>query len=630
MARRWTRCTDAIVAVTAIATVIVGIAEPGQAPAQPGQVVTVCGSDDAPGGLNLATALSRGGPITIRCPDGQNEIRFTRTRNVAVDTAIIGGGDRHVSLRGPTGSPMFTTSRALTLSKLTLTNPSAVTGSIVAGNQADITLTSVVVTGSPAAILARSLHAEDSRFTDNGDKAAEASGAAVINAETVTLRNSEFTDNADHPIAGGAWPSPGRAPLSRQVAMERTRFSGNRNTILLIDAKVSIQASVFTNNGRKPDIARDAWGCCGGAITLVRSDAEIGDSDFVGNGSAGFGGAIHSIGSRLTVRSSTFDNNQARVGGAIMSWARNPKNNIWSTDEWTDAPRLAMTRVTFIDNTATAHGGAITFTGSLRGEGLAFESNSAESAGGAIASWQAAPLPEPYGDVLDALAANSESEPTDTMTLTRSVIVENHAGVSGAALAVAETDTALGNSIIARNDTGGAAIVGSKLRLVNAVVADNTGTGLQAPTGGTITLGNTAVMNNSVNCAPGIHPAVAGRNMQYPGADCGAHIATTDPGLDDTYAPGLVSAARDGGDWALCTADPMVAGIDLYGNTRIASDHDCALGAIERDLLDSSASALTFGHVTKFTSWLAWLLLIVLFVAFALGLAWQYRRRNDP
>ena len=274
--------------------------------------------------------------------------------------------------------------------------------------------------------------------TNNGDVAAAASGSAVINAETVELHGSEFVGNSDHPIAGGAWPTPDRIPLARRVTIDDTTFAGNPATLLLIDAKVSIRASRFIENGRPPATARDAWGCCGGAITIVRSDVEIFDSDFRANGSSGFGGAIHAIASRLTVARSTFAQNEARVGGAIMSWGRPPRVNIWSADDWTDLPRLVLSRVTFEANKAAGFGGAIAFAGPVQGDGLVLKANEAGSAGGAIASWRAAALPDPYGSVLDALVDNTNAQPGDRIALARSVLVENQAGASGAALSLAD------------------------------------------------------------------------------------------------------------------------------------------------------------------------------------------------
>lgn len=627
MARRFRRCTEGFrVALLACALVVPTLlAVP--ATAQPEQIVTVCGSDDAPGGLNLASALAVGGQITIRCPAGQQEIKFTATRNLLTDSQITGDGS--VTLRGPAGKPMFSTTHAVTLAKLTVTNPSTVTGSIVSGDKASVSLKSVTVTGSPAAFLARSLVADDSHFTNNGDPGAEASGSAVIDAETVELHHSVFDGNGDHPIAGGGWPTPGRKPLSRRVSIEDTTFSHNRSTVLLIDASVSIRSSKFTQNGQGPSTARDAWGCCGGALTFVRSDAQISDSDFTDNGSSGFGGAIHSVGSRLTVQTSTFERNEARAGGAIMSWGRSPHVNIWSTDDWTDLPRLALSRVTFKNNKATAHGGAIAFTGPVQGEGLVFSANESQSVGAAVAAWQAVALPPPYDGVSAAMSSSTDAHLPDALTLARSIFVDNHAGESGAALATADAQTSIGNSIIARNKASGAAVTGTKLRLINTVIADNDAPGIQSPAGGSVTLGNSVVLRNKTNCVSGTAPTITGRNMQYPGGDCGNQIPTTDPGLDETYSPGLISAARKGGDINLCIAEPTVAAVDLNGHTRVSADHTCSVGAIERSLPDAAAAALTFNHVQEFNSCLIWLLIILLLIAFVIGFFWRRRRRRQ-
>jgi predicted outer membrane repeat protein len=311
-----------------------------------------------------------------------------------------------------------------------------------------------------------------------------------------------------------------------------------------------------------------------------------------------------------------------------MSWGRPPKVNIWSTDDWTDLPRLVLSRATFKNNKATAHGGAIAFTGPVQGAGLVLETNDAQSVGAAIASWQAATLPAPYNGIADAMSTNTDPVLPDALTLTRSVLVDNHAGQSGAALATANAQTAVGNSIIARNRAPGATVTGVNLRLVNTVIADNAAVGIRTEPGGTVAMGNSVVLHNTANCASGTAPAVIGTNMQYPGGDCGSQIQTTDPGLDGTYTPGLISAARNAGNIGLCISEPTVAGIDLHGSTRISADHKCAVGAIERDLLDSAAAALTFDHTQNFGHCLMWLLILLPLTAFILGFIWRIRKRR--
>lgn len=601
------------------------VASPGIAHTQP-KLVNVCGSDDAAGGLNLATAIAQGGPITIKCPAGQSEITITKTHNLTADLSIV--GDVPVTLRGPMTGPMFTSTRAVALTNLRLTNHAAVTGSIVSGDQAAVTLASVDVEDSPSAFLVRSLHADDSRFSNNGEAGSEASASAVINAETVEVRSSQFLGNGDHPIAGGAWPAPDRIPLSRRVSIDDSTFSGNRHTTLLIDAKVVIRGSTFDKNGRLPVTARDSWGCCGGAVTSVRSDVEVLDSDFRDNGSSGFGGAIHSIASRLTIERSTFEHNAARVGGAIMSWGHPPKLNIWSAVDWIELPRLLLSRVTFKENNATVHGGAIAFAGAVQGQGLVMTGNEAATAGGAIASWRAAALPDSYSSALEALVDNTQPVPSDEMVLARSVLTENKSGKPGAALSLSDADAIIGNSVIARNKpASGAVVAGTKLRIVNTVVADNAGTGIEASVGATISVGNTIIVRNATNCTLAQPMLILGPNIQHPGSQCGGQIQSTDPGLDGDYAPGLISAARDAGDFGLCVTEPTVAGMDLLGRTRVGGEQKCAIGAIERNLPDTIASALTFGATQHFGPCFVWLLILLLLAVVVGFIIWRRRRR---
>jgi predicted outer membrane repeat protein len=307
-----------------------------------------------------------------------------------------------------------------------------------------------------------------------------------------------------------------------------------------------------------------------------------------------------------------------------------PKLNIWSAADWIELPRLVLSRVTFKENKATAHGGAIAFAGSVQGQGLVMTGNEAATAGGAIASWRAAPLPDPYGTVLQALVDNTQPVPSDKIVLARSVLTDNKVGKSGAALSLSDADAIIGNSIIARNNSAtGAVVAGTKLRIVNTVVADNAGTGIEASAGATIGVGNTVIARNATNCTLAQPLLILGPNIQHPGSQCGSQIQSTDPGLDGHYAPGLISAARDAGDFGLCVTEPTVAGIDLLGRTRVGGEQKCAIGAIERNLPDTIASALTFGATQHFGPCFVWLLILLLLVAFVVGfMIWRRRRRR--
>jgi predicted outer membrane repeat protein len=602
------------------------------------QVVTVCGRDDAPGGLNLATAIAAGGEIVIRCPAGQDAIELTGTRDARGIVHVDGEGK--VTLRGPVAGPLFTADIALRLSRLTVENPrTAATssapgaGTIVLGPKASVGLDGVTTRTSRAAYVAQSLTAQDSVFVGNGDPAEQAAFAPVIDADSIELRRVTFTDNFDHPIAGGAPPASGRPALSRRITIEDSVFTGNRSTVLLTDARVSIRRTRFEGNGTPRDKWSGAWECCGGAITLVRADADLSDTQFRDNAAAGFGGAIYALGSRLRISRSVFERNKARVGGAVMFWGRRPKVNIWSTEDWPDAPRVELRRTQFRGNTATAFGGGLVFAGIVEGHAVLFQANVSDGTGGAIADWRAAALPEPYDGVFDALVGATDPNQADSMTLARPILVDNVAGGGGAALDAGSAAVAIGNGLVARNQikaASGGALRAPKLTLVNTTVADNPAGGLAAAAGTTVRLGNTILLRNAgFNCALGGTVSDAGRNFQYPGNDCGAAVAARDPGLDSQYAPGLISAARGAGDIGMCASDPQVRGVDLRGSSRLERGR-CDVGAIERPLPQTMASALGLGSGGDAAPRLLWLLVLLAIPLFLLALLWTVLRRRRP
>jgi predicted outer membrane repeat protein len=603
------------------------------------QIVSVCGRDDAPGGLNLAAAIGVGGEIVIRCPAGQQTIEFTHTLDAHGIVHVDGQGT--VTLRGPVAGPLFTADIALNLSGLTVENPRtaatatvAGAGTIILGPKASIELDHVTTQDSLAAYVAQSFTARDSTFLRNGDPAAQAAFAAVINADSIELRHATFTGNFDHPIAGGSTPIPGRPALSRSIVIEDSVFTGNRSTLLLTDARISIRRTRFQGNGIQPDKWGSAWGCCGGAITIVRADADLSDTEFRGNGAAGFGGAIYALGARLRITNSVFDGNNARAGGAVMFWGRRPKVNIWSTGDWPDSPRLELRRTQFHGNTATAFGGGLLFAGTVEGDTMLFRANVSGGVGGAIADWSAAEFADPYGGVLQELIGATEPGKPDTIALARPIVVDNVAGTRGAALAMGSAALAIGNGLIARNQAktpSGGTVTGAKLTtLINTTVADNPAGGLVTAPGGTVRLGNTILLRNaSFNCALGGGIlSDKGRNLQYPGNDCGATVGAGDPGLDGQYAPGLISAARGSGDIGLCAADPQVGGVDLFGKPRLERGR-CDIGAIEQPLPQTFASALGLGSGPNAVPRLLWLLLSLVILLFLLGLLWvSWRRRR--
>lgn len=402
---------------------------------------------------------------------------------------------------------------------------------------------------------------------------------------------------------------------------------------MITDARVSIRRSQFVQNGTAPERWGSAWACCGGAITLVRADAELSQVEFRGNSAGGFGGAIYAIGSRLQISQSVFEANRARAGGALMFWGRPPKLNIWSTEDWLSPLRLELRRTQFLSNTAASLGGGVLFAGVVRGDAVLFRSNES-GAGGAIADWMSAGLPDEYGMVLDALVAATQAGDSDSIALARPILVDNVAHGSGAALAAASATVDIGNGLIARNRVSGAAGGGAmntgKLILSNTTIADNPAGGVVVGPGGAVRITNSILLRNAgFNCSLATQLSDSGHNLQYPGNDCGAAMSATDPGLDSQYAPALSSAARGVADPVICATDRQVGGIDLFGKSRLERGR-CDIGAIEQPLPAMLGSALHLGSGTNAAHrvflLIVWLVMLC-FVIGLLGAVWRRRRR---
>lgn len=626
-ARPWRHALAApVLAASVLAWTGVAIAAP--------QVVTVCGRADAPGGLNLETAYAAGGIVEIRCPPGQSEIVLTRTLTTPATVEIRGAGK--VTLRGPVAGPLFAVGTGLHLTGVTVANPrTAATaaapnaGSIAVGavRGAAIELRGVVTQDSLGAYVARDLMAEDSTFARNGDPGRPGAFAAIVSADRIALRNVTFNGNFDAPIGGGSAPIAGQRALARTVSIIDSTFTNNRTSLLLTDAMVEIRRTRFQGNGTPPGQWGAAWGCCGGALTLVRCDATLAQATFRDNASAGFGGAIQALGTRLRIEDSVFEANRARAGSAVLSWGRLPLLNPWSEEAWTAQPGLALSRTQFRRNAATLGGGALLFAGRVDGEQVLFRANE----GGAIAGWRALVLPVPFDGVLAALADSTAAPPADVLALARPILVDNTAALAPA-IAGGTATIEIGNGLVARNGPAGATggIQGASILLVNTTVADNPAGALAGPSGtaATVRLGNTILLRNGgFHCAPGTAAASLGGNLQYPGSDCGGSATAREPGLGADYRPGLVSAARDSGVTALCTSHALVASVDLFGRARLQRGR-CDAGAIEEPLPQSLAAGLGAGTGPAGTARLLVLLFVLALLLFLVGLWWSMRRRR--
>ena len=608
--------------------------EAGAAPT----VVTACGRDDAAGGVNLVQALAAGGEIVIRCAPGQG-IRITATRLIEAGTSIDGEGK--AVLTGTLKGPLFT----LGIGSVTLRNlrvaasrdastiAFANAGTIIEARNGAIRLENVHSEDARNAYSAISVTARGSKFINMGDAAPDSPPRITIDAERIELANVEFNGGIDHPVGGGSVPLPGRKPFARSLTITDSFFANVRNPLLITDSRVRIRNTRFLANGALAEAGSDYWGCCGGALTLIHSSVDIQGGSFESNRSSGFGGAIVALGSGLRLNDVTFRDNQARAGGAILSWGRRPLLHSWGALA-SSVPGLSLTRTRFIANSASLLGGAILFAGQVDGHAVLLARNRAPQ-GGAIAGWRAFGLAPPHDQVLGGLEAATDQAP-DILSLARPIFVDNQAG-NGAAVLGGSADVRLGNALLVRNgmedgSASGAILIGDRISLANSTLVQNWNPALALQPAATVRLANSILSNNrGGNCMLSGAPVLVGANLQYPGQSCGTAVTSNDPGLGADYVPGPLSPARGSGDIGTCAADPVVRGVDLYGEARLKGGR-CDLGAIERDLLSTLAAGLPGDDDLRAKRHCLILILLIVFVLvllLVLLLLIRRRRRRD-
>ena len=601
--------------------------------AQAATEVTVCGRDDATGGVNLRQALSGGGEIVIRCGAGPQTIEITQTHPITRETSLDGEG--RLSLKGTGTAHFFALTATLKLANLTVSNTNAngSNTSIATGETATIELRAVRTENTIRPYIVDTLLAEDSTFEGNGDPAGFSYGS-VIHAQNITLLRSTLLRNHDHPIAGGAWRAASSAAVARRISIVDSEFAENRMTSLVSDGRLLVRGSTFRNNGRSFTTAGGTWDCCGGALTITQAVGEISHSRFIGNQSYGFGGAIYATGAKLTLSETTFEANSARIGGAIMYVGRPIKNNIWSLTPFGVAPRLTLLRARFRNNASQYDGGAIAWAGAIDGDAPLFVKNTAGGAGGALVNWRAiTDLPTDFAGVIPAVQAMTD-QASELLSFSRALIADNVAAAVGG-VESGPASVRLGNAILARNSLSGTGprnyglSAAGPVELINTTIADHPGGGIALDSAATLVLINTILTGNAggacIGTAGKISSATA--SMQHPGTTCGAAIPSADPSLGGGFTPSLGSPARGTGDPAGCMAD-VVRAMDIYGSKRLTKGR-CAIGAVEPDIERDIRRVLPASLAKHFDfDWWLWIILLILILAFLIGLLIGFLRRR--
>jgi hypothetical protein len=484
--------------------------------------VTACGSDVAPGGVNLAQALAGGGTIYIQCPSSQ-PIRITRQYVIRVNTVLHGNGNAVLDGTGLNGTFLYAAADVLQLKALTMRNFNR---------------------GPPASPAPGAVSL--GRF-----------GGSVVTAQHRLGLENVRTENSTGPYVGRG-----------DVSVVHSQFVGNRGVALVADGGLDLADSVF--DGNQLGLMFSAGRVRGtrfinhtdGAVSILYPKGPVVIRGSWLNGTAG-GPALRVSqraapgGGEVLVRATTFANNAA---GALQVYARQVAVPL--ARPLRDALPPAAFRLEydhFVDNRAPAAGAALDLdlanTRGLRVVAGHFARNSAGARGGAVFA-SGGPL-----------------------RIEHSIFQDNRAPEGAAVFAMPDAPVVLANTLAVGHPGAGAVVQVGHAQLVNVTIADNAGLGLYATTP-KVAIRNSILANNRQGSCRGLSAAAApANNLQFgPGTDCPG-MPAGDPYLDRMYAPMAGSPALAMGDAALCREDP-VNGRDLAFQLR-APGSACALGAYE-------------------------------------------------
>jgi predicted outer membrane repeat protein len=329
----------------------------------------------------------------------------------------------------------------------------------------------------------------------NNNSATE--GGAIYNDElsSISIEGTAFVNNTAS-VMGGAIENRGHMIIDDSTFNENSAdgdgggaiFTGHSTSTATITSSTFTQNTAIGENG------------CGGAITAAAGNLAITDSDFIENSSSSCGGAMFAAGISTTITNSVFAHNTtgSEGGGAI-----------WSAFE------ITIENSTFEFNTASvAFGGGIKHVdGNLSTINSVFSNNSAKY-GGAISIGHLG-----FPDIIP------------TVSITNTLISNNHADESGGGILMFAGESAITNSTISDNTAAeGAGIFilpHGIAEIRNSTINDNIneGTGeYMSYVGAVVTFGDLTVTNSTIanNLGSGIksygattvhHSTIAGNDL---------------------------------------------------------------------------------------------------------------------
>lgn len=318
-------------------------------------LIVTNGNDSGPGSLRQAIADADNGDEIEFDEDVSVITLTTEPITITQDLTIAGSGADQLTIQRDIARPAF---RIFAIS-----------------SGADVTIQGVTIANgwSPWTVELQdgggiynegTLTLEDSTLLNNS---AERNGGGVYNLGTLTVRDSTFNGNGASGGLGGGIYNDEQGTLTVESSTFSQNGVENSGGALYNRGTASVTESIFQNNA----VGDSGAGIANfGTLTVEQSHFENNFCADSGGGAISNFSSDGSAGS-VTVQNSTFSNNEAEQGGAIITF---------------EAASTTIINSTFTDNIAEYNGGALwNYLGTVTVQQSTFTGNKAVS-GGAIAN----------------------------------------------------------------------------------------------------------------------------------------------------------------------------------------------------------------------------------------------------
>lgn len=505
------------------------------------QTITVMNSNDSGAGSFRQAIIdaTAGSTIAFSAATNGNTIMLTSEIIIDKNLTISGNGEDQTMVSGSNTTRILSVTNTdnITVNNLTFTNGSAIdNGGAISSLNSMLTLNDVTITSSEAAgnsagegggaiyLMGGMLTANNSTFTDNSATGTSGSGGAILvgMGSSATVINSTISDNMANRAGGGIESN-----------------SGAMGTVILTN--VNLDAN---ETGPNP-------GNGGGLHITGTGNATISGGTVNNNVAAAEGGGLWNGSGTMTITGTTISMNTASGAGADQGGG-----GIYNLSGMLQVNADTMIMNNTADGASGSGGGILNDVGGmLTVNGAEISGNTSNRAGGGIEDNSGAMGSVTLTNVIISGNTTNTSPGNGgglhvtgmgTVTISGGMINQNSAGAEGGGLWNGSGTMSIDGTVISENTASGAG-------------ADQGGGGIYNLNGGTLTIMNATISNNTADGASGSGGGILN--------DVGSSLTVSDTEISGNVAMRAGGGIEDNSG----TSTIMLTNVTLNGNTASAA-----------------------------------------------------------